>query len=371
MQTLKTFTTTILSLIFVACATQSGDGEPWASSSHALTTCGDGVREGDEQCDDDNTGSLDGCSATCKMEQIHRFNAIEMQFTTDAFCSANALGGAVRGPAQSKIRDALSAKVMDGSLSVLLSFGNLADVTGSSAQSNLQLGSFIGTPAAPTTGQAYDGTSDLDWSYTPVPTTIDANRRPIASLGGAISNRALTAGPGNMAFALALGADTANVNLSNVKLKATIGPVSAPGGHLASEHLDPALKSFTSMTNGQLCGDVSAASLAKLPVPDALMSGGEVGCSEGYTTSNTMLDVFVSGCRALFIGLLDKTQPDQQTNAAVVGAGAPYKLSIDAASKHVTGCKDKNNGAVALDACLDAAGYSTAFKFVTGRVIAR
>jgi cysteine-rich repeat protein len=364
----------VLSLIaVVACSAQTNE-EAQESSSQALSTCGDGVREGDEHCDDDNTGALDGCSSTCKMEQIHRFNAIEMQFNTDAFCSANGLGGAVRGPAQSKIRDALNAKVVDGSLSVLLSFGNLTDLSGASATptSNLVLGSFIGTPAAPAIGgQSYNGASDLDWVYAPDPATIDANRKPIAFLNGSIANRALTAGPGNMAFALALGADTAtNVNLSNVRLKASIGPVSAPSNHLPTEHLDPTLKSFASMTGGQLCGNVSAASLAKLPVPDALMSGGEVGCSEGYGATNTMLDVFVSGCRALFITLLDKTQPDQQTNAPVVGSGAPYKLTVDA-SKHVSVCKDKNGATAALDACLDGAGYSTAFKFVTGRVIAR
>jgi len=32
--------------------------------------CGNGVVEGDEQCDDGNTVSRDGCSATCTIEAV-------------------------------------------------------------------------------------------------------------------------------------------------------------------------------------------------------------------------------------------------------------------------------------------------------------
>merc|ERR1711861_70327 len=39
-----------------------------AASVAATGTCGDGKREGNEECDDGNTNSNDGCSATCKVE---------------------------------------------------------------------------------------------------------------------------------------------------------------------------------------------------------------------------------------------------------------------------------------------------------------
>src|SRR5262249_31723148 len=47
-----------------ACVTQVG---PPASVCHA-TVCGDGVKEGFEQCDDGNLIPYDGCSPTCTVE---------------------------------------------------------------------------------------------------------------------------------------------------------------------------------------------------------------------------------------------------------------------------------------------------------------
>ena len=55
-----------------------------------------------------------------------------------------------------------------------------------------------------------------------------------------------------------------------------------------------------SLTNGELCGNLSAASLAGAPVPQTLQSGGSQPCDEGYTTSNHMLDVLVNGCTTFY-----------------------------------------------------------------------
>jgi len=68
--------------------------------------------------------------------------------------------------------------------------------------------------------------------------------------------------------------------------------------------------------------------------------------------------------------VIKKTQPDQaDPAAAVAGAGAPYTLTADPATKRVTSCKDKNGTVVALQACLNAAAYSMSFKYATDRVI--
>ena len=54
-----------------------------------------------------------------------------------------------------------------------------------------------------------------------------------------------------------------------------------------------------------------------------------------------------------------------------VGKGAPYKLTADPNTHVVTGCTDKSGAAVNLAMCLDAAAYSSYFKFTTDRVIVK
>jgi cysteine-rich repeat protein len=363
---------TLGALPMMACGAAGEDrGE---SSSQALSTCGDGVRDDGEQCDDGNTRSLDGCSATCKFEQVHRINNLDMQFVTGAFCPRNALGTAIKPAAHSKIKEKIREALADGSISILVSFDGLDDLSGVNAAAGLKLGTFT---ADPKEGPNYDGLRDLDWWYTPAAGTIDANQRPLASIDAAINNKVLTAGPGNMAFALSIAGTFANIALSNVKLKATVGAVSAPSagtattGHAASENLDPALKSFASTSAGELCGDVSAGSLAAVKVPSVLQAGGSIACTQAYTDQNSALDLFVGGCNAFFVSALDPVQPDQASGGApIVGAGAPYKFAVNDAKK-VTGCKDKTGASVDLDKCLKSAAYSASFKFGTGRVVAK
>ena len=130
-----------------------------------------------------------------------------------------------------------------------------------------------------------------------------------------------------------------------------------------------ALTTFASLTNGQMCGDISAASLAAIPVPDQLTSG-STSCSQGYTSSNSMLDVIVGGCKVFIITALGATQPDKQAaTAPAAGAGAPYKLTTSGTK--VTGCKDKGGASVDLNACLKSAAFSAAFKFTSNRVSVR
>jgi cysteine-rich repeat protein len=352
---------------FVACtAASDGDSDSTESAQNAVI-CGNGVRETGEQCDDGNTSSLDGCSKTCGFEQVHRLNALELMFSTDSFCTANALGGAIKGVAQGQLQDALKGAVADGSISVLLPFFNLSDLTGQNA-TGVTIGSFIAEPAP---GGGVDS-----W-YSPNPASLTPEGEPLASIGASITNGALAAGPGNIAFSINLGSEPVDVRVSDARMKAQIGASSAPTasagtspGHLASENLDPALTSFATTSGGQLCGNISASSLAAVPVPSQLTSG-STSCTQGYTTQNSMLDVIVGGCKVFFITALGATQPDKaDSTAPAAGAGAPYTLQTNS-SRKVTGCKDKSGASVDLDACLTAATYSTAFKFTTQRVIAR
>src|SRR5262249_22791908 len=153
-----------------------------------------------------------------------------------------------------------------------LLFRGLPDLQGKNVPA-LTLGGVLGKPAM---GMNYDGTKDLDWWYTTDPTTIDANRNPLVGLAGSVVSGALSAGPGRLTITLDVGGDQPSpVALSRVRVRATVGAASrplsaammAPPGHLPAEHLDPALQSFASLTDGEMCANVSAASLAHVPAP--------------------------------------------------------------------------------------------------------
>jgi hypothetical protein len=211
--------------------------------------------------------------------------------------------------------------------------------------------------------------------------TLDANRNPTTKLLGSINAKVLTAGPGTVNLKLVLGGSPAPLKMSEARITGTIGAtgvplvsMGAPPGHLASENLDPALSSFVTMGQktpngaGKLCGNISAASLAKVPIPAGLITG-FTACSQGYTATNSMLDVFVNGCTVFLQSVIKPTQPDKVDAAApVAGAGGLYTLAVNA-QKTVATCRDKNNAVVDLNTCLNAAAYSSFFHIATERVI--
>jgi hypothetical protein len=119
--------------------------------------------------------------------------------------------------------------------------------------------------------------------------------------------------------------------------------------------------SFGSMSGGKLRGNISARSLANTVVP-ASFTG--TGCSNSYTTANTILDVLVAGCKAAaLINEINPTQPDTATPA---GSGT-YTFAVDALHR-VVSCTH-NGSADTLSDCLDGAAYSSYFQFTTDRVI--
>jgi cysteine-rich repeat protein len=337
--------------------------------------CGDGKREGQEQCDDGATVNLDGCDATCKFEQDQRANSVKLLFNPSALCGTkNALGSAIASVAQGQLQTAVGNGVQNGSTTIMLKFAGLADLTGTSAGPFL-LGGLSGKPVA---GSGYDGNNDVEWWYTTDSNSIDGQRNPKSSLNASIAAKVLDA-TGTIDLGLSLGGTPTNLHLSGAHLRANVGAVSKPTissngttpGHLTSENLDPALTSFTTMSTGELCGNISAASLATVAVPAALLSGAGA-CSEGYTANNHLLDVLVHGCHGLFgITEVNPTQPDQVDPAMpAAGQGGPYTLVVGAGNV-VTTCRDKAGANVPLATCLAAAAYSSDFDFTTDRVIAK
>ena len=343
-------------------------------------SCGNGRRENGEQCDDSNMTNLDGCSNTCKFEQSQRINWFKMQFNTDAYCTANAFGAAVvNNLAQGQLQMALDGSVQDGSTSILFAALGLTDLTGANQPMfNLGVlnGGALNTMGNPT---MYNGTADLDWWYKADPLSIDMARSPTAKLPASIANAVLNAGPGSVSINLLLTGGVTPLKMSNVKVQTSIGASNVPKvsmnmlppGHVPAENLDPMLTSFGASGQpnangaGKLCGNVAAASLAKIPLPAAVVQQ----CNQ-YTVNNTMLDIVVGGCTAFgFLQLIRPTQPDKEdANVAPVGAGPPYTLSATQ-GKAVNTCKDRTGAVVNLAMCLDDAAYSSYFKFTTDRVI--
>jgi cysteine-rich repeat protein len=354
----------------------SGGGVSGGGAGGAGPVCGNQVLEKGEQCDDGNTKSLDACSASCTFEQSHRANSIEQKFRTSSFCPKNAFGAAFEGDGQTALQAILDHRVASGSLSLLFAFRDLRDLSGMSAES-FTLGMAYGTPSV---APSYDGTSDLDWWYTPVTGQVDGSGVLYSTSTASLSDGVLDAEPDPVRIPLL---SDVPIYVSNVRLRLTLGDTSTPltssgtpPGHLASEHLRSTLVSFASAgpppgngDPGQLCGSLSASSLSAVAIPAAYASGGASACSEGYSASRSFLDLLVGGCTVDGDQVVASTQPDQaDPGAAAGGAGAPYRL-IANNDGAVTACRDKKDKSVPLATCLNAAAYSSAYRLKTGRVI--
>jgi cysteine-rich repeat protein len=333
------------------------------SSTCQNIVCGDSVRAGTEQCDDGNLTNLDGCDSACKFEQCHRVNSLAMQFGTDAYCAANQLGAAIGSSAQGTIGTSLTNGVTDGSITIELLALGLDDLSGTN-DASLSLGILTGTPV---TGTNYNGTMDLDWWYTTAASVINAMRVPTTQTSASIAAKTLNSGPSDISITISLGGSPATLNMLAAKMRGNVGATSTPltstgttPGHLASEHLLPTLTSFATMSAGQLCGNVTAGSLAQVPIPSALLSN----CSQ-YSASNSLLDVIVGGCTVVIIPVIIAKQPDKARGTTL------YDFTLDS-TRHVNGCRIKGTTTPAvLSTCLNDAAYSSYFKFTTDRVIAK
>jgi cysteine-rich repeat protein len=341
-------------------------------ASASAQTCGNGIREAGEQCDDGNLNNLDGCSSQCKFEQSQRINQLALsgnQAPAALSCTpaTNRLGTqAFTSLALGQVNSALSASVADGSTSVLFYFAGLTDPTGVTDQANVQVGVFDATPGP---GAGYSGSSDVDWWYAADALAL-TGYDPTNMVNASISSGTLSVGPGSIVLPTSILGSTANLGMLAVRMRASIGSSTTPmtfsgkdQGHLSSENLDPSLQSFASTVgNGVgegMCGNVTVASLASVPVPSAFTSG-TAACiqapgSHSYTAANSLLDVIVGGCTALggFAVLVNATQPDVPANATVT------TLTLGAGN-HVV--QDTQN---------DQDAYSAYFSLTTDRVIAK
>jgi len=350
--------------------------------------CGNGVREGTEQCDDGNTLNLDGCDSSCHFEQIQRSTSLQYLQSTDTYCTANALGTqAITPTGFSQIQTSLDDDVAAGTTNVMFKFMGMgtqpADLTGTSGA--VTLGSLSGAVQYADAG-AYEGGSDVDWWYLFDSTMVDGSRNPLTSLAGTFSSKMLSAGPGRITIKLYLSGSAARLDLWNAKLQVLIGTVTAPivssnglpPGHLPSENIAPALTSFQTAgigaggPTGELCGNITAASLATVVAPALIQVGGVAACDAGYTATNSLLDVLIGGCTTQGLSIINATQPDQQDTTVMFPSGtkAAYVLSASGSAHVIDTCKDGSSTPkpVPLTTCLSGLAYSSAFQFQTDRV---
>lgn len=345
----------------------------------AAQTCGNAVREPLEQCDDGNHRNLDGCDASCRFEQVHRINSLQLQDGTASGCPANAFGAALTPQALLGSQIVTETSVATGATSILLHFLGLDDLTGTD-DAAVEVGIGSGAPVQPGS-VPYDARPD--WWYLADPALLDGQRQPLHRLAGSIAANRLRAGPGGAFLNLGLPNQFVSLWTSSLTIDLATGASSTPAastglppGHLAVENLDPALQSFASagVPTGNLCGNVSAHSLAQTLAPPAVQVGQLTACIQYYTAANSLLDVLVSGCDipGLVLSLSAPTQPDaSDPNAPPAGAGPPYTLLVNEATRKVSGCRDGSGALVDLSGCLQDAAYSVHFAFTSDRAIAR
>lgn len=344
--------------------------------------CGDGVRAAGEECDDGNDRNLDGCDSACKLEQAARITSLQQQFAADDFCTANALGAAIGTPdAQSTIQATWDFPVSDGRISVVFKFLDLSGPLTTTGNATFKLGFVNAAPMVPydggmVGGNPASGNNDLDWWYQRELTSVDANDVPLVQLPGQVTNGQLTAGPGTISLKLLFAFEPAQVQLFNSRVQATFDAATsaptvatgdAPPGHLASEHLDPALQVLQTSPEGAMCADVSVKSLYDTPIPQLLQltcTSDTAATMPEFTPDNRLLDVFLAGCDIFGNPGISATPPDGSID------GATYHFEVDAATRKVASCT-RNGAPATIEECVANTTYSSYFKFASGRVIIR
>lgn len=322
--------------------------------------CGDGTIQAPEQCDDSNTANLDGCNSTCKYEMVTRLRTVSIQGgAAPSFCSVtkNQLGAvALTSTALGQINTSLTTGIDAGTTNVIVQALNLDDLTGT-ADPTLELGIMAGAldPAKgpwPATG------NPIDWWFLVQSGSVDANGLPTGKLtNGVLAAKVLTAGPSDVNLSLLLSGSPAVLEMRDAKIRGvTTGTPNTPAPPPAN--LAAGLTVFQEVqadqANQGLCGNITVASLAKIPIPESLTTG--IGdCVQGngsnaYTycgantavgpNCNSLLDALVGGCKVLggLITAINATQPDVPK-----AGGSLTPLSVSGTVHKVPAAQSDNN----------------------------
>ena len=341
------------------------------ASCHTVVAnvCGDGTIGGSEQCDDGATSNLDGCDAACKYELFMRMDQVTIQRgQAPSWCDhpANALGGALSGLAADSMNGSLSDGIAAGTTNIIVEMLGLDDLTGV-ADNAFEMGMTSGTPD-PAAG-AWPANNPIDWPFLLAASTLDANGIPLHRFTpGSVAARAFQAGPSNVPLTIVFGTSPAVLQILNGNVRGrfvTGTSVPAPPPSQLAAGLQVVDGATANGNTEGLCGNVTVESLAKIPVPEELTTGTNAcrsSCSnsESYTycgenqpvgpSCNSLLDVFVGGCKAVFcITAITRTQPD-------VINGGPTPLALGT-----------NNKVPASQTTGNTNAYSSWFRFTARR----
>jgi hypothetical protein len=208
----------------------------------------------------------------------------------------------------------------------------------------------------------------LDAWYLAEPVFLDPDDLPAVRLPGAVAARELSAGPGRVEIRFFEGLITAR----DARITAVVGPLTSPPGP-PPDQLAPGFTAFENLAaddaNHGMCGNLTVASLAQIPLPADFTAGGSAECSDACPGSrsytwcgagnpvgpgcNSLLDLMIGGCAVVppvCVEIVTPTQPD-------VGTGGQPPVVLFA---------DPTTGKVAVVEPEDA--YSTWFEFAAERV---
>ena len=317
-----------------------------------VAVCGNGKIEGTEQCDDGNKFDLDGCDSSCNYEVVTRMSSVAISATAapaamNCMPATNALGAkALTGTAINQLNTTLTTDVGNGTVNVMTQFLGLTDLTGV-ASAPFSLGVLDAT-YDPAKGAPMN--NPIDWWFLADPASVKNGLPTGLFTNVTLAARNLAGGPSNVSLTLNLGGSPALLTMLHAHIAASINgnpPPNVPAPPPAA--LAAGLTVFQTINGngaGQgLCGDITVASLAAIPVPATLAQGGGTACSACGTTShtytacaagqnpnnstcNSLLDVLVGGCSVFcFVTAVNPTQPDVPAGATVT------KLTLGANNK--------------------------------------
>ncbi|MBZ0113318.1 MAG: DUF4215 domain-containing protein [Thermoanaerobaculia bacterium] len=320
----------LISLTFLAT--------PPAVATHGVL-CGDGIVDGDEECDDGGLLDLDGCTRECRYEAVQRIGTLALQATSGpGFCqpATNALGSAFTGVGLSSFNDSLQEGIDTDQLIVLFDLLGLDTADGQN-DADVEVGVL---------GGVRDGADPspvgIDSWYLAGQALLDGDDMPTERLTpGAISALELSAGPSDVFLPFV----DVSLKLRSAHLEALVDsttslpeppPSQVAPGLLAFETLDG-----SGAADG-LCGNVTVGSLATVPVPESVTSGATpcldcagqsriyTSCGVGPVTASchSLLDLVVGGCQVVSCGVINVISPTQPDVG--IGANPPNALVFGA-----------------------------------------